>query len=38
MKLEELNLPAWVARTAPDKRHFREAVHIVLSAMAHPSR
>ena len=33
MKLEELNLPAWVARAAPDKRHFREAVHIVLSAI-----
>jgi predicted nucleotidyltransferase component of viral defense system len=33
MTLEELDLAAWVEKSAPDKRHFREAVHIVLSAI-----
>ena len=31
--LEELDLPAWVARGSADKRHFREAVHIILTAI-----
>src|ERR1017187_3152732 len=34
MMLEELDLPAWVEKATPDKRHFREAVHIVLSAIS----
>lgn len=34
MTLEELDLPAWVEKATPDKRHFREAVHIVLFAIS----
>jgi predicted nucleotidyltransferase component of viral defense system len=32
-RLEELDLPAWVAGAPDDKRHFREAVHIILTAV-----
>lgn len=32
--LEELDIPAWVAKATPDKRHFREAVHLVLTAIS----
>lgn len=32
--LEELNLSSWVERAPPDKRRFREAVHIVLTAIS----
>jgi Nucleotidyl transferase AbiEii toxin, Type IV TA system len=31
--IEALDLSAWVARAAPDKRPFREAVHIILTAI-----
>ncbi len=31
--IEALDLPSWVARAPDDKRHFREAVHIILSAI-----
>lgn len=31
--IEALDLSSWVARAADDKRHFREAVHIILSAI-----
>lgn len=31
--IEALDLPAWVARAPEDKRHFREAVHIILTAI-----
>lgn len=31
--IEALDLSAWVERAAPDKRHFREAVHIILTAI-----
>lgn len=31
--MEELDLPAWVAGAPADKRHFREAVHIILTAI-----
>jgi predicted nucleotidyltransferase component of viral defense system len=34
MMIEELDLPAWVEKSTPDKRHFREAVHIVLTAIS----
>jgi len=33
MSFEELDLPAWVAKAPKDKRNFREAVHIVLTAI-----
>lgn len=33
MPLEELDIPAWVEKAPTEKRHFREAVHIVLSAI-----
>lgn len=32
--IEELDIDAWVDRAPPDKRQFREAVHIVLSAIS----
>jgi hypothetical protein len=31
--IEALDLPAWVERAPDNKRHFREAVHIILSAI-----
>lgn len=34
MTIEELDIPAWIAKATPDKRNFREAVHIVLSAIS----
>lgn len=34
MNLEELNLPAWVSRAEPNKQYFREAVHIILTAIS----
>lgn len=34
MNIEELDLPAWVARAEPNKQHFREAVHIILTAIS----
>lgn len=34
MMIEELNLPVWVEKATPDKRQFREAVHIVLTAIS----
>lgn len=34
MHLEELDLATWVEKGPQDKRHFREAVHIVLSAIS----
>lgn len=33
-KIEELDLPAWVARAPQGQRGFREAVHIVLTAIS----
>lgn len=33
MNFEALDLPAWVAKAPPNKRYFREAVHIVLTAI-----
>lgn len=32
--LEELDLPGWVAQAPPDKRTFRQAVHIILAAIS----
>jgi len=34
MNIEELDLPAWVACAEPDKKYFREAVHIILTAIS----
>lgn len=31
--IEALNLEAWVAKAQSDKKHFREAVHIILTAI-----
>jgi predicted nucleotidyltransferase component of viral defense system len=31
--LESLDIPAWVAKASADKRNFREAVHIILTAI-----
>jgi hypothetical protein len=31
--IETLDLPSWVARASGSKRHFREAVHIILGAV-----
>lgn len=31
--IETLDLPAWVARAPDAKRHFREAVHVILTAI-----
>ena len=31
--LESLDIPAWVAKAAADKKNFREAVHIILTAI-----
>lgn len=31
--VEALNLPEWVEQAPKEKRHFREAVHIILSAI-----
>ena len=31
--IETLDLPAWVTRAPEGKRHFREAVHIILAAI-----
>lgn len=31
--IEEVDLPGWVAQAPLDKRHFREAVHIILNAI-----
>lgn len=32
--IEELDIPTWVARAEPNRRHFREAVHIILTAIS----
>lgn len=34
MNIEELDLPVWVSRAEPTKQHFREAVHIILTAIS----
>ena len=31
--LESLDIPAWVAKAAADKKNFREAVHVILTAI-----
>lgn len=32
-QIEALDLAAWVSRAPEDQRHFRQAVHIILSAI-----
>jgi hypothetical protein len=34
MHLEEINIPEWVSLAETNKRHFREAVHIILTAIS----
>lgn len=34
VSVEELDVPAWVAKAEPRERNFREAVHIILTAIA----
>lgn len=34
MSVEELDLPAWVGDAEPDKQYFRQAVHIILTAIS----
>ena len=31
--IESLDIPAWVAKASANKRNFREAVHIILTAI-----
>lgn len=33
-KIEALDLPAWVEKAEPHRKHFREAVHIILTAIS----
>jgi hypothetical protein len=34
MKIEELDIATWVASAEPNKKTFREAVHIILAAIS----